>query len=465
VQRVDVVIVGAGTAGLGALREVRKQTESFVLINDGPWGTMCARVGCMPSKALIEAANAYHRRKDLAAFGVLGGEKLTVDGVAVLERVRKTRDAMVEEVCELTAGLGERAISGRARLLGSHRVMVAGREIAASRIILATGSRPAVPEKWRPLAGHLLTTDSLFEQKTFPKRVAVLGLGPLGVELAQALARLGSDVTAFESKTRIAGLADERISQALLDVLRGELAVHLGHEVELSADGERVRVTAKTAGASAVVDRVLVALGRKPNLEGLGLETLGVPLDEHGKPEVDPTTMQVGQLPVFLVGDAAGDRPRQHEAADEGHIAGLNACAPSMAKYERRVPLGIVFTDPSVAIVGKTSSDLEDDSEVVGEAGFADQGRSRLGLRGPGRLRIRADKATGAIVGAELCAPDGEHLGHLLALAIARGSSVKEMLQAPFYHPCLEEGVRTALRDAGKKLEDEAFELDVARKS
>jgi dihydrolipoamide dehydrogenase len=262
----------------------------------------------------------------------------------------------------------------------------------------------------------------------------------------------------------VAGLTDQRISEALVEVLREDLTVHLGHEVELAADGDRVRVKAKPGDVSAVVDRVLVALGRRPNFEGLGLETLGVPLDEHGRPEVDPTTMQVGQLPVFVVGDAAGDRPRQHEAADEGHIAGLNACAPSVAKYQRRVPLSIVFTDPSVAIVGDTS-DHRGDDVVVGEASFADQGRSLLGLRGPGRLRVYADKKTGAILGAELCAPDGEHLGHLLALAIAQEATVTDMLRAPFYHPCLEEGVRTALREAGKKLGRETFELDALPRS
>ena len=204
---------------------------------------------------------------------------------------------------------------------------------------------------------------------------------------------------------------------------------------------------------------MLVALGRKRNLDGLGLETLGVPLDEHGKPEVDPSTMQIAGLPVFLAGDAEGDRPRQHEAADEGHIAGLNACAKTPTKYRRRVPLGIVFTAPNVALVGDTTRMQQErpgDDVVVGEASFADVGRSRLGLLGPGRLRLCVDRTTRAIEGAELCAPDGEHLGHLVALAIERRSTVREMLRAPFYHPCLEEGVRAALREAARSLGDDA---------
>src|ERR1700685_592944 len=115
---VDVIIVGAGTAGLGALREVRKRTQSFIIINDGPWGTMCARVGCMPSKALIEAASAFHRRRDFAEFGMSGGEVLTVDVSAVLARIRRIRDAQLKEARHLTDDLGDRAIRGRASLLG-----------------------------------------------------------------------------------------------------------------------------------------------------------------------------------------------------------------------------------------------------------------------------------------------------------------------------------------------------------
>jgi dihydrolipoamide dehydrogenase len=136
----DVIIIGAGTAGLSALREVRKRTERFVVIDEGPWGTLCARAGCMPSKALIAAANAFHARHALQQFGVAGSEGLSVDVPAVLRRVRAMRDRFVASNLEVTDGLGDRAICGRARLLGPDRVSVGGRELRARRIILATGS-------------------------------------------------------------------------------------------------------------------------------------------------------------------------------------------------------------------------------------------------------------------------------------------------------------------------------------
>ncbi len=449
-KKLDVAIIGAGTAGLGAFREVRKYTENFVVINDGPWGTMCARVGCMPSKALIEAASAFHRRRDFSEFGISAGENLTVDLSSVLARVRRVRDEQLKGARQLTGDLGDRAITGRARLLGPNRLVVNGQELVADRIILATGSRPIVPEAWGPFADRLLTTDTLFEQKTLPERVAVLGLGGVGAELAQALARLGCAVTAFDGKTTLAGLSDETVQACLLEVLRAELTVHLGHEAELSVEDGGLRV--KAGDASVVVESVLVALGRRPNLDGLGLETLGVALDEHGRPEVDPATLQIGRLPVFLVGDAGGDRPVQHEAADEGHIAGLNARTDTVKSYERRVPLSIVFTHPNVALVGKHHSQLDRENVAIGEVSFADQGRAVLALRRGGRLRVYAEKASGALLGAELCAPDGEHLAHLLALAIERKCTVKELLRAPFYHPSFEEGLRGALREVAKEL-------------
>ncbi|MFN4130751.1 MAG: FAD-dependent oxidoreductase [Paracoccaceae bacterium] len=147
-MKVDTVIVGAGSAGLSALHEVRRYTKDFLLINDGHWGTTCAAVGCMPSKALIEAANAFHRRHAFDEFGLRGADSLRADIPAVLARVRKMRDGFVKGPQSVPEKLGKRAISGRARLLGPGRLAVNSQEIEARAIILAPGSRPVMPDLW-----------------------------------------------------------------------------------------------------------------------------------------------------------------------------------------------------------------------------------------------------------------------------------------------------------------------------
>jgi len=445
----DVIIIGAGTAGLSALREVRKRTERFALINDGPWGTMCARVGCMPSKALIAAANAFEGRRKLEAFGISGADALRLDVAAVLRRVRALRDDFVAGTLEVTDGLGERAITGRARLLGPGCVRVNGRDLRARRIIIATGSTPIVPKPWLPVGDRLLTTDTLFEQQTLPDRLAVIGQGALGVELAQALRRLGLDVVALGDTQTVAGLTDPEVNALALEVLRRELPVHLGDEAELSSLGDEVRVRA--GQTEVVVDRVLVALGRRPDVEGLGLDALGVELDSNGAPKVNAQTMQADGLPVFLVGDARGSGI-QHEASDDGHIAGMNATSQSIECFRRRTPLTIVFSEPNIAMVGQRFAELDLSQALIGEVRFEDQGRARIAQVNRGVLRVYAARRSGVVLGAELCAPGGEHLAHVLALAIERGLTVTELLRTPLYHPTLEEGLRTALHQLSDQL-------------
>ncbi|GAB2503779.1 dihydrolipoyl dehydrogenase [Arenimonas alkanexedens] len=455
----EVIILGAGTAGLAALREVRRRTEDFLIVNAGPYGTTCARIGCMPSKVLIEAANAFHARKKLAEFGVAGAEGLSVDIPAVLERVRKLRDFFVSGVLEATAELGERSLAGRGRLLGDGRVDIDGQEHTARRIILATGSRPVLPAPWAELGDRIITTDSLFERRDLPRRIGVVGLGAIGVEMAQALARLGIEVTAFSRGERLAGLQDERVNATLRAALEQEFTLHTGHDVELEAAGDGVLMR---AGDSRVeVDAVLVAIGRRPNLDDVGLETLGLDLDDRGLPPFQPGMLQIGDTGVFIAGDVNTFAPILHEAADEGFIAGRNAMAEEPICYQRRTPLGVVFSDPTTAFVGKHLPDLPKDT-VVGEVDFRRQGRARAAQKNQGLLRVYAAKDTGCLLGAELCTPSGDHLAHLLALAIDRKLTVFDLLRMPFYHPVLEEGLRTALRNAGKQVKDSPDRSDLA---
>ncbi len=446
----DVIIIGAGTAGLSALSEVRKRTDNFLMVNRGPWGTTCARVGCMPSKLLIEAADAYHQRTTFETFGIRGGGGLSLDLPAVLRRVRALRDEFVQGTLKATDSLGDRALSGDARILAPDRIEVGGQQMTTRALIIATGSHPVVPDGWKQFGNKVLTTDDLFEQQHLAQRIGVVGLGPVGVEIAQALARLGITVSAYSKQELLAGLSDPDINATLREALERKMEVHTGNDATPEAVDGGIAIT--SGGRRTVVDQVLLAVGRKPNVKGLGLENLGVSLDARGMPDFHPGSTQVSDLRVFMAGDLDAHRPLLHEASDEGRIAGMNALADEVHCYQRRAPLAIVFTHPEVAVIGASHKSLEGQPYETGIVSFANQGRARAAQRNHGKIALYANPSDGKLLGAELCAPAGEHFAHLLALAIAQGLTVHQLLAMPIYHPTLEEGLRTALRDVAGKL-------------
>lgn len=450
-RSVRLAILGAGTAGMTALEEARRRTDDVLLINDGPYGTTCARVGCMPSKALVEVAHAYARRTWLAGAGIRGGTSLEPDLPAVMAHVRALRDRFTAGATRAVSGLGERSIHGRPRFVDAHTLEVNGERIEADAFVIATGSRPIVPEAWKALGDRLVTSDEVFELTAPARRVAVVGLGPIGVELGQAFAHLGCEVHAFTRGPHVAGLSDPAVNQSLVDALETSMAsVVTGADVSVQPAGDSVRVT---SGAGSVeVDWVLASLGRSPNLEGLGLEKLGVDLDERGMPAFDAATLRIGELPIYIAGDVSGLRPLLHEAADEGRIAAYHALHPNAECLARRVPLGIVFTEPGAGRAGLAYRELPGTGVVTGAVDFSRQGRAVMAGRNAGRLHVYVASDSGRVLGAEAVAPDAEHLLHLVAWSIQQGSTVDAMLQMPVYHPTVEEGLRTALQAARREL-------------
>lgn len=446
-----LAIIGAGSAGLAALKYAQRQTNDIALINHGPLGTTCARVGCMPSKALLGPAHALAHARAQARAGIKGIDALRADMPVVLAHVRGLRDRFIRGSIELSHSLGDDFIAGRARFLDANTIEVNGQRVTAERIILATGSRPIVPAPWRSLGRRVLSTDDFFEQPDLGRRVAVIGLGAIGAELGQGLAMLGLEVHGFSHSGQLAGITDSEVNAALLEALQGELRLTTGVEVQLEAAGEHaVRVI---AGAEThEVDWVLAAIGRRPNLDDIGLENLGVALDAHGMPAFDRATLQLADLPIWLAGDANRLHPILHEAADDGRLAAHHALQEGADCHRRRVPMGIVFTQPNAAFAGKHRRELDEADIVVGKVSYARQGRALTEGRNAGALHVYFDRTSMKLLGAELAAPDGEHLAHLLAWAIQQELSIDELLQMPFYHPVVEEGLRSALHDARRQL-------------
>lgn len=465
---VQQVVIGAGTAGLAAYRAIAASGQSVLLIEGGVHGTTCARVGCMPSKLLIAAAEAAHGITRWEPFGLHLDGQLQVDGAAVMARVQRERDRFVGFVLEGVERIpSDHRLTGHARFIAPGQLLVDDHtQVDFQVAVIATGSSAHIPEFLQPYRDRVVINDDIFEWTELPRSVAVFGIGVIGLELGQALQRLGVQVHLFGRGGRIGPLTDPLLLAEARACLAAELPlIHDPQGLRLTRQGQGVRIewhnspglgglSAGPEGPAAIeVEWIVAATGRRPNLQGLGLENLGLVLDAQGVPEFQRSTLQCGSHPIFIAGDANQDLPLLHEAADEGRIAGENAARyPCVEPGLRRSPLAIVFSDPQIATVGASWKSCSDQSIVIGKVSFADQGRSRVMLRNRGLLHVYAARDDGRLLGAEMIGPEAEHLGHLLAWAHQLRLTVPQILELPFYHPVVEEGLRTALRDAASQL-------------
>ena len=460
----DVVVIGGGTAGMGAFRNARLHTDNVYLIESHVFGTTCARVGCMPSKLLIAAAEARHHALHTDPFGIhLDKNSIVVNGEEVMNRVKSERDRFVGFVVEdIEAWPADKRIIGEAKFIDEHTIQIDDHtQIQADRIVIATGSRPVILPQWQALGDKVIINDDVFSWDTLPQSVAVFGPGVIGLELGQALSRLGVEVKIFGVGGMLGGISDPVVLAEAKAVFSEELDLHLDAqtEVKLNADG-KVEVQWTENGESGVytADYLLAAVGRRPNVDRLGLENLTIQLDARGVPVAHPFTMQTSIPHIFIAGDASNQLPLLHEASDQGKIAGENAGTyPVIHKGLRRSPIGVVFTNPQIASIGLRYAQVVQryknmDCVAIGEVSFRNQGRSRVMLVNKGHMRVYAEQGTGLFIGAEIVGPAAEHLAHLLAWAHQQKMTIPQMLDMPFYHPVIEEGLRTALRDVNAKL-------------
>jgi dihydrolipoamide dehydrogenase len=461
--KTEVAVIGGGTAGMTAYRAAVSGGKKTVLIEGNAFGTTCARVGCMPSKLLISAADAAHAAREAAPFGVHVGA-LRIDGRAVMARVRSERDRFVRLVNEAVEEYPtDDKLYGHARFLSPTRLQVDDHTIVETeRVVIATGSSAIVPDEWRA-GSRVITSDDVFYWDDLPQSVAIAGAGVIGLELGQALHRLGVRVTIFGRGGSVAQLGDPEVLGVAQRVLKEELDLRFDTKVaKVEQHGEQVTITSEHKDGeqrTEQFDYLLCAVGRKPNLQQLGLEHTGLVRDHRGVPMYNKYTMQCGDSAIFIGGDADNERPLLPEAADQGRIAGDNAARyPDVRPGLRRTPLGIAFTDPQIATAGASYQELCDTHPgrfAVGQVSFENQGRSRVMLQNKGLLRVYAEYRSGRFLGAEMIGPRAEHIGHLLAWAAQAGLSVAAMLDMPFYHPVVEEGVRTALRHLAHELANE----------
>jgi dihydrolipoamide dehydrogenase len=460
-QKIDVAIIGAGSAGLPAYRQAIANGATALLIEGGPYGTTCARVGCMPSKLLIAAADAHHALQNLPAFGIDLPQAAVVDGARVMARVRGERDRFVGFVLEgVDAIPSAHKVRGYASFTGANTLSVAleaggTMTIEAKSIVIASGSTPIVPELLKPAGDRVIVNDDVFSWETLPKSALVIGAGVIGLELGQALSYLGVRVTLLGRGNRIGGLSDPLVRDAARAIMQNSMDYQANAQllsVERTANGVLANFI-NDAGQTvqAEYDYILSTAGRQINLNSLNFSKTGIATQHNGVPSFDRHTMQIEQSHVFIAGDVNADLPLLHEASDEGSIAGANAARFALGQAvvagERRSPLMVIFTEPNIAVTGQMYKNLDLTRTAQGSVDFKGQGRSRVMLMNQGYLRVYADIETGLFLGAEMVGPRLEHIAHLLAWAHQMKMTVRQMLSMPFYHPVIEEGLRTALRE------------------
>lgn len=441
----DVIIIGGGTAGLAAYKKVKSQGKKVLIVEAKDFVTTCADVGCMPSKLLIAAANANYDAENLKNFGINLSSKKINDKL-LLDRVRLERDRFVSFVKKGTEEIPQKdKVFGYATFISIHEIEVNGKVFTSKTFIIATGSRPFYPKIFKEIKKEVLTNENIFELKKLPKTIAVFGAGVIGLEMSYALSNLGVKVTLFNKGNNILKLHKDLNNEVLDDINK---------KMDFISDKEVSNIIKKNnayilsyGNEILEVEKILVATGRVPNIDNLGLERF---IGNEILKSYSYETTQLGKLPIFLAGDVNGHLPLLHEAAQEGLIAAENAIRyPKVRKNKRSTFLSITFTYPEIIQVGRVL-DLPD-KYIKGTVSFEDQGRSRIILKNKGMLNLFFDKKEQLLLGAEMFGPSAEHIAHSLVWLIEKRTTLDEMLIFPYYHPVIEESIRTAVRDAAKK--------------
>ena len=458
----DLAVIGAGSAGFSAAITAAETGAQVALIGHGTIGGTCVNVGCVPSKALIRAAEAIHHANAASRFAGISAQARLNDWNAL----RAQKDALVASLRQakyidlLPAYNGVAYLEGKARLENSGGVTIDGAPIDAGKIIIATGSREFVP----PIPGiadvPYLTSTSAFELEALPDSLIVIGGGYVGCEVAQMFARVGVQVTIL-FRSRLLPEAEPEIGQALATYFEAE-----GIAVQRVGGYESIRTTDRGIALSVAIDgatqtleaqSVLVSAGRKANIDGLGLEEAGVALTPNGGVEVDDR-MRTTKAGVYAAGDVTGRDLFVYMAAYGAKIAAHNALNGDARRYDNLAMPAVVFTDPQVASVGLTEAaakaqgiDVKTSTLSLDNVPRALAARDTRGL-----IKLVAESATRKLIGAHILAPEGADSIQTAALAIKQGLTYVELAEMIFPYLTTVEGL---------KLAAQTFDMDVSKLS
>ncbi len=445
----DLVVIGAGPGGyVAAIRAAQLGMNVACVDENDALGGTCLRVGCIPSKALLESSERYVKARDhLAVHGVKSG-KVELDLPAMLKRKEQVVGSLTRGIAALLKKNKIRFYQGRARILAAGRVVVEGKdagEIEAKNILIATGS---VPAKLRGVEfdGDLIgTSTEALSYAGVPGHLVVIGAGAIGLELGSVWRRLGSKVTVLEYLDRILPGMDAEIAAEALKIFKKQ-----GLEFRLSTKVTAARRDGKGAvveieGAEPIrCDRVLVATGRIPNTAGLGLETAGIAVDKRGCIEVNDhfATSIEG---IYAVGDVIRGPMLAHKAEEEG-IACVERLATGYGHVNYDTVPAIIYTDPEIASVGKSEEELKEAGIEYRKGVFhmRANARARCLDETEGRVKILADATTDRVLGVHIFSTRAGDLIAEAAAAMEFGASSEDLARTCHAHPTLAEAVKEA---------------------
>ncbi|WP_349507347.1 bifunctional organomercurial lyase/mercury(II) reductase MerBA [Agrobacterium pusense] len=457
----DLVVIGAGSAGFSAAITAADQGAQVALIGSGTIGGTCVNVGCVPSKTLIRAAETLHNARVAARFAGINAEAELTDWRGTVRQ----KDALVSELRQakyvdlLPAYNGIAYRDGPAHLIDGG-VEVNGTRIAAGKIIIATGARPAVPAIPGIETVPYLTSTTALDLEELPRSLLVIGSGYIGVELAQMFCRAGVKVT-LVCRSRLLPEAEPEIGAALTGYFEGEgIAVVSGiayRAIRKTEGGVSLTVTRDSQDIAIDADHVLICTGRTPNIEGLGLAKHGIAVSPKGGIVVDDR-MCTTKAGIYAAGDVTGRDQFVYMAAYGAKLAANNALNGGSLRYDNSAMPAIVFTDPQVASVGLTEAAARAAGHAVrvSTIGLNQVPRALAARDTRGLIKLVADAGSGRLLGAHILAPEGADSIQTATLAIRQGLSVNDLADTIFPYLTTVEGLKLAAL---------AFDKDVAKLS
>lgn len=446
--RYNLVIIGAGTAGLVTAAGAAGLGAKVALIERDLMGGDCLNVGCVPSKGLIAAARVARTVKYAEEFGVKIPEGMHVDFPQVMERMRGLRASLSpHDSAKRFQSLGVDVFLGPGRFVSSDTIEVEGQKLRFKKAVIATGARASAPPIPAFDQVNYLTNETVFSLTELPKRLGILGAGPIGAELAQAFANLGSEVFLIETEHGILPREDREAAAVVEASLKrdGVKLLCCGRDLKLDPIGERIRLSVDSHGTKyeEVVDQLLVAVGRAPNVEHMGLETVGVDFDPKTGIHVSDK-LQTTNPRIYAAGDCCSKYKFTHAADFMARIVIANALFLGRSKLSALAIPWCTYTTPELAHVGLTEAEAQQQGVAIDTfmQSFAEVDRAVLDGETLGFVKVHVKKGTGKILGATILGPHAGDLIGEISLAMTNGLGLKKIAATLHPYPTLADGIR-----------------------